>query len=69
MKKNICPICKNQAREKFMPFCSESCANRDLSNWLTGKYYIPGERINHDESMEHDEELILVNNKDTLDLS
>ncbi|MBT3401324.1 MAG: DNA gyrase inhibitor YacG [Rhodospirillaceae bacterium] len=36
-----CPICSNPASEKDRPFCSQRCANVDLSRWLGGNYRIP----------------------------
>ncbi|MEL0012347.1 MAG: DNA gyrase inhibitor YacG, partial [Alphaproteobacteria bacterium] len=40
MSKN-CPICTRPVAEKHRPFCSERCANVDLSRWLGGEYRIP----------------------------
>ncbi len=40
MSKN-CPICSKPVAEKHRPFCSERCANVDLSRWLGGEYRIP----------------------------
>ena len=40
MSKN-CPICNTQTIIKFAPFCSNRCANVDLSKWLNGVYSIP----------------------------
>lgn len=36
-----CPICSKAAAQKHRPFCSERCANVDLSRWLGGEYRIP----------------------------
>jgi uncharacterized protein len=36
-----CPICKKTSVQKFHPFCSQRCADTDLSRWLGGKYAIP----------------------------
>ncbi len=36
-----CPICKKQSQQKFHPFCSNRCADSDLSRWLDGRYAIP----------------------------
>jgi uncharacterized protein len=38
-----CPICKKPSLQKFHPFCSNRCAQIDLSRWLGGKYAIPAE--------------------------
>ena len=50
MKIEKCPMCKQLSSAKFEPFCSENCANKDLGNWLTGKYYIPGEKVNDEKA-------------------
>jgi len=36
-----CPICGRPAAPATVPFCSRACANRDLANWMTGRYAIP----------------------------
>ena len=46
---NKCPICKKATEEAFRPFCSKRCADVDLSNWLNGKYTVPGPAIDLDE--------------------
>tara|TARA_Y100000766_G_C18870069_1_gene587786 strand:+ start:956 stop:1159 length:204 start_codon:yes stop_codon:yes gene_type:complete len=66
MKKEKCPMCKKSSSSKFEPFCSENCANKDLGNWLTGKYYIPGEKVN-DEMINENPEIIDIIKKDKLD--
>ncbi|MDG1142608.1 MAG: DNA gyrase inhibitor YacG [Hellea sp.] len=47
MSKN-CPICNTQIIIKFAPFCSNRCANVDLSKWLNGAYSIPTDEIGVD---------------------
>lgn len=37
-----CPICKADAAEAFMPFCSKRCADIDLGKWFTASYVVPG---------------------------
>jgi endogenous inhibitor of DNA gyrase (YacG/DUF329 family) len=37
-----CPICSRPATKGFAPFCSQRCADVDLSRWLKGSYAIPG---------------------------
>ena len=37
-KKNKCPICKKNANEPFIPFCSKKCASLDLMKWLNDEY-------------------------------
>tara|TARA_B100000405_G_scaffold29114_1_gene20622 strand:+ start:209 stop:412 length:204 start_codon:yes stop_codon:yes gene_type:complete len=66
MKTEKCPMCKQLSNAKFEPFCSEKCANKDLGNWLTGKYYIPGEKVN-DEMINENPEIIDIIKKDKLD--
>ena len=66
MKKEKCPMCKKSSSSKFEPFCSEKCANKDLGNCLTGKYYIPGEKVN-DEMINENPEIIDIIKKDKLD--
>lgn len=36
-----CPLCGAASAEPFAPFCSSRCADRDLANWLGGRYAIP----------------------------
>ena len=66
MKIEKCPMCKQLSSAKFEPFCSEKRANKDLGNWLTGKYYIPGEKVN-DEMINENPEIIDIIKKDKLD--
>lgn len=37
-----CPLCGAPAHARYRPFCSERCANLDLSRWLKGVYVIEG---------------------------
>lgn len=37
-----CPLCGAPASARYRPFCSERCANLDLSRWLKGVYVIEG---------------------------
>ncbi|MDL2341039.1 MAG: DNA gyrase inhibitor YacG [Pseudomonadota bacterium] len=37
-----CPYCGNPPAERFAPFCSAGCKDRDLLKWLGGGYRIPG---------------------------
>lgn len=39
--KRPCPICSKPSTQKFHPFCSNRCAQVDLSRWLGGRYAIP----------------------------
>ena len=40
-KRKGCPICGRPPAPATAPFCSAVCANRDLANWMTGRYAIP----------------------------
>lgn len=42
MSARPCPICRKPRREEFAPFCSLRCRDRDLANWFTGSYALPG---------------------------
>ncbi|NQV83700.1 MAG: DNA gyrase inhibitor YacG [Rhodospirillales bacterium] len=41
LKKSKCPNCAKLASAKYLPFCSDRCANLDLGRWLDGEYRIP----------------------------
>ena len=50
-----CPICKRETPfegNPYRPFCSERCKLLDLSNWLEGRYRIPGQAGVRDDSGE-----------------
>ncbi|MCR9147309.1 MAG: DNA gyrase inhibitor YacG [Rhodobacteraceae bacterium] len=36
-----CPICGEPVQKPHRPFCSKACADRDLLNWLHGRYAVP----------------------------
>lgn len=36
-----CPICGDAAKQDHRPFCGKACADRDLLNWLHGRYAVP----------------------------
>ena len=38
-----CPLCSAPSAGAWAPFCSPRCADRDLANWLGGKYAIPAD--------------------------
>lgn len=52
-----CPICGAARVEAHRPFCSKSCADRDLAKWLGGDYRVPGRAaaIVDDERAEDDD--------------
>ncbi len=36
-----CPICGGPRVHRYRPFCSARCRDRDLLNWLDGRYRVP----------------------------
>jgi endogenous inhibitor of DNA gyrase (YacG/DUF329 family) len=46
----LCPICGKPTVQPFKPFCSKRCADVDLHHWLSGKYAIPAEPSDEDET-------------------
>ncbi|CUH74630.1 zinc-binding protein [Tritonibacter multivorans] len=36
-----CPICGEDTRPDFRPFCSRRCADIDLVRWMNGTYAVP----------------------------
>ena len=43
LKNGKCPICGEGRAQKYRPFCSKRCADRDLGQWFNEDYYIPAE--------------------------
>lgn len=37
-----CPLCGKPLAEAHAPFCSQGCRDRDLMQWLSEGYAIPG---------------------------
>jgi endogenous inhibitor of DNA gyrase (YacG/DUF329 family) len=37
-----CPQCGKPGAQKTRPFCSRYCKDKDLINWLDGRYVVPG---------------------------
>jgi endogenous inhibitor of DNA gyrase (YacG/DUF329 family) len=37
-----CPICKKPRSEAHAPFCSTRCKDRDLVQWFSDGYSVPG---------------------------
>ncbi|MFC6639005.1 DNA gyrase inhibitor YacG [Sulfitobacter sp. JBTF-M27] len=35
-----CPMCGAEVVQKYRPFCSRRCADRDLAKWLNGSYAV-----------------------------
>jgi hypothetical protein len=42
VKSKPCPICGKPRSDKFAPFCSSRCRDRDLAKWLNDSYAVPG---------------------------
>ncbi|MXO84820.1 DNA gyrase inhibitor YacG [Altererythrobacter aurantiacus] len=42
MTSRPCPICKKPRDEKYRPFCSSRCRDRDLNQWFGEGYGVPG---------------------------
>ncbi|MCA0044110.1 DNA gyrase inhibitor YacG [Celeribacter litoreus] len=54
-----CPICGEDAAQKYRPFCSKRCADIDLAKWMNGSYAVPSMReIDPDEVAEAVEEAL-----------
>jgi endogenous inhibitor of DNA gyrase (YacG/DUF329 family) len=49
-----CPVCGRARDPNFKPFCSRTCRDRDLINWLDGRYAVPA--VETDEDPEGDRE-------------
>ena len=45
-----CPICSEPTEKQYRPFCSRRCADVDLGRWMLGKYAIPAEAVEEDDS-------------------
>ena len=44
-----CPGCGKPVTPAHRPFCSQGCRDRDLIQWLSDGYRIPGQVIEDDE--------------------
>jgi endogenous inhibitor of DNA gyrase (YacG/DUF329 family) len=40
-----CPICRKPRSTEFAPFCSIRCRDRDLVQWFSDGYTVPGEPV------------------------
>jgi endogenous inhibitor of DNA gyrase (YacG/DUF329 family) len=47
--KSGCPGCGRPVAEVHKPFCSQGCKDRDLLQWLSDGYRIPGAPADEDE--------------------
>ncbi len=45
MSQPKCPACGKPASDKYAPFCSAGCKDRDLLKWLGDGYRIPGPAV------------------------
>lgn len=50
-----CPICRKARSEEFAPFCSARCRDRDLAQWLTDGYAVPGPPADPEDIVPHDD--------------
>jgi endogenous inhibitor of DNA gyrase (YacG/DUF329 family) len=37
-----CPVCRKPSDPQHAPFCSRGCKDRDLLQWLSDGYRLPG---------------------------
>ncbi|WP_422344514.1 DNA gyrase inhibitor YacG [Parasphingorhabdus sp.] len=44
-----CPVCRKPKSQKFAPFCSAGCKDRDLLQWLGEGYKVPGPSVSPDQ--------------------
>jgi hypothetical protein len=54
--KGKCPLCRAAVDAEFAPFCSRSCRDRDLLNWLGDVYRVPAAPGAEDREMSADED-------------
>ena len=40
MMQHDCPVCGEKGSERFSPFCSKRCADRDLGLWFSEAYTV-----------------------------
>ncbi len=45
MSTKPCPICRNTAVKKFLPFCSLRCQRIDLGRWFSESYRVPTDDV------------------------
>lgn len=58
--KGNCPECGDETVYRYRPFCSNRCANLDLSRWLRGSYAIAGGNADADDDGDEAEALELA---------
>jgi uncharacterized protein len=49
-----CPMCRKPRSEEFNPFCSSRCRDRDLNQWLSDGYALPGPRADPEDIVSED---------------
>jgi len=49
-----CAICRRPRSEKFAPFCSARCRDRDLARWFNDDYALPGPPATPEDMSEKD---------------
>ena len=49
-----CPICAEEAVQKYRPFCSKRCADIDLGRWMNGSYTVPSQREENVDDVDFD---------------
>lgn len=47
-----CPFCGKPVAQHYRPFCSVRCRDQDLLNWLGGRYAIPAQESEAEETDE-----------------
>jgi endogenous inhibitor of DNA gyrase (YacG/DUF329 family) len=50
-----CPVCRKARSEEFAPFCSSRCRDRDLGQWLSDGYAIPGPPVDPEDIVPRDD--------------
>lgn len=43
-----CPLCGKPRTERFRPFCSRTCRDRDFLLWADGRYALPAAEVDED---------------------
>ncbi len=51
-----CPICSKPVDPEYRPFCSRRCADVDLQRWFTGRYAVPGAKVDETSDDADDED-------------
>jgi endogenous inhibitor of DNA gyrase (YacG/DUF329 family) len=57
MSTRKCPICGKPRQEAHTPFCSTRCRDRDLMQWLSDGYALPGAPANEGDEKETEQDL------------